>query len=316
MQVRLGVIMDPIQTIHIKKDSTFAMLLAAQQRGWSIAYMELKDLFLQSNVPWARMRNLTVRDKTAEYFQLGEEKNQQLDSLNIILMRKDPPVDMEYIYATQILELAERLGVLIVNKPQSLRDFNEKLFVSWFPQCCPPTLVSSDKQKVKDFLQQQEDIICKPLDLMGGQLVFRLQKADPNINVIIEALTNNGRNYLLAQRYLPEVKQGDKRVLLINGEPIPYALARVPQAGETRANLAVGGQGKGVALTERDKWICQQVGPVLREKGIFFAGIDIIGDYLTEINITSPTCIRELDAIYGLDISADLLDSIAKGVTE
>lgn len=312
MKMNLGVIMDPINAIKIKKDSTFAMLLEAQARGWAIHYMELKDLFLKDNEVWSQARNLQVWDNTEKYFELSEAKQQNLSKLNVILMRKDPPVDMQYIYCTQLLDLVERSGVLVVNKPQSLRDFNEKLFVNLFPQCCPPTLVTADKESIKNFLQEQGDIICKPVDRMGGQMVFRVKQGDGNANVIIETLTENQTKYIIAQRYLPEIKHGDKRVLLIDGEPVSYALARMPSAGDNRANLAVGGEGRGVALTERDKWICAQIAPTLKGKGLLFVGIDIIGDYLTEINVTSPTCIRELDKIYGLNISAKLLDCIEK----
>jgi len=311
MTIKLGVVMDSIQHIKIAKDTTFAMLLEAQRRSWTLFYMERKDLLLEDGVAFGSMRNIKVYDDKSHWYELS---NQQLinplHDLDVILMRKDPPVDQEYLYATQLLELAEMAGVLVVNKPQSLRDFNEKLFASWFPQCCPATLVTSDPVKIKQFLQDEQDIICKPLDRMGGQLVFRIKKNDPNVNVIIETLTNYGSNYLIAQRYISEITQGDKRIILIEGDPVPYALARIPAVGETRANLASGGQGQGVALTERDYWICEQIAPMLRERGILMAGIDVIGDYLTEINITSPTCVRELEAEYDLNICEQLFDCI------
>lgn len=304
-------IMDPISHINPKKDTTFAMLLEAQRREWPIFYMEQTDLFLQQDKVCARMRRLTVKDQAKDYFELGKETVQGLDQLAVILMRKDPPVDMQYIYTTQLLDKAEQQGVLVANKPQSLRDFNEKLFITHFPQCCTPSLVTHHIAAVKQFLAAHEDIIVKPLDGMGGFSIFRLRKDDPNINVTLEILTANNQRYMLAQRYIPEITQGDKRILMINGEPVPYALARIAAQGETRANLAVGGKGIGIELSERDRWICRQVGPTLKEKGLYFVGLDVIGDYLTEINITSPTGIRELDEQFKLNIAGLLMDSIS-----
>ncbi len=308
--ISLGVIMDPIAHINPKKDTTFALLLEAQRRQWSIFYMEQTALFLENEIPAARMRSLTVQDKVEAYFALGKETVQRLDRLSVILMRKDPPMDMQYIYTTHLLDKAEQQGVRVINKPQSLRDFNEKLFTLNFPQCCPPTLVTHTITAAKQFLQQHEDIIAKPLDGMGGFSVFRLRKNDPNINVILETLTANNQRYLMVQRYIPEISKGDKRILMINGEPVDYALARIAPEGETRANLAVGGKGVGIELSACDRWICQQVAPTLKEKGLVFVGLDVIGDYLTEINITSPTGIRELDQQFNLNISAKLLDFI------
>ncbi len=310
MNINLGVIMDPIHTIHPEKDTTLAILLEAQKRNWIIHYMEQRDIFMRDGKVYARMRLLTVRDDQQNWFTFNKEIIQPLDALNVILMRKDPPVDNEYIYTTLLLEIVKSQGTLIVNDPQSLRDANEKLFTARFPQCCPPTLVTHQAQQIRDFLQEHSDIILKPLDAMGGKSVFRLRKNDPNINVIIETLTQYESNYISAQLYIPEISEGDKRIILIDGEPIPYALARIAAPGETRANLAVGGKGIGVPLSEHDKWICQQVGPTLRDKGFLLVGLDVIGKYLTEINVTSPTCVRELDKIYGLNISAKLLDVI------
>lgn len=310
MNLKLGVIMDPINTIHPEKDTTLAILLEAQSRNWSIHYMEQRDIFMRDGRVHARMRILTVHDDKQNWFKFNQEIIQPLDELNVILMRKDPPVDKEYIYTTLLLELAESLGTLVVNKPQSLRDVNEKLFTAHFPQCCPPTLVTHQSQQIKDFLNEQGDIILKPLDAMGGKSIFRLRKNDPNINAIIEAVTQYETNYISIQKYIPEISEGDKRIILIDGEPIPYALARIAAPGETRANLAAGGKGVGVPLSDHDKWICQQVGPTLRNKGFLLVGLDVIGNYLTEINVTSPTCVRELDKLYGLNISAKLLDAI------
>lgn len=304
--------MDPISAIHIKKDTTFAMLLEAQHRGWQIYYMEIQDLFLEQGKVSARMRALTVQENAQHWFDFGVEQTQELQQLDVILMRKDPPFDMQYIYATYLLELAETQGALVVNKPSSLRDANEKLFTAWFPQCCPETLVTSDDKRLRQFIQQHQDVILKPLDGMGGFSIFRVSVGDLNTSVIIETLTQMNRRAIMAQRFIPQIDQGDKRILMVNGEPIPYALARVPAAGELRGNLAAGGTGVGVKLSARDHWICQQVGPTLREKGLLFVGLDVIGDYLTEINVTSPTCARELDAEFGINISGQFLDCVAE----
>lgn len=312
--LKLGVIMDPIAAINIKKDSTFAMLLEAQRRGWPIAYMEQGDLFLRDGKAFARIRTLRVQDNAEHWFDLGAETVESLSALDVILMRKDPPFNMEYIYTTYLLERAETEGVLVVNKPQSLRDCNEKLFTARFPQCTPPTLVTRSKMRLRDFLNEFGDIILKPLGGMGGASVFRLRADDPNLNVVIETMTENEQCFVMAQKFIPEISEGDKRILMINGEPVPYALARIPAEGETRGNLAAGGRGVGVPLSPRDRWICEQVGPVLREKGLLFVGLDVIGDYLTEINVTSPTCIRELDALYGLNIAGQFLDVVEKQV--
>ncbi len=311
MTIRLGIVMDPITSINIKKDSSFAMLLEAQQRNYEIHYLEMQDLFIQENTACARTRQLQLKDDNQNWFQfLTEPQTIDLSDLNVILMRKDPPFDMEYIYATYILELAEQHGSLIVNKPRSLRDANEKLFTLQFPQCTVPTLVSRNKDQFKQFLQQHKDIIVKPLGGMGGHSIFRVTENDPNLNVILETVTGHARQYIMAQRFIPEITQGDKRILMINGTPVDYALARIPPEGETRGNLAAGGRGVGIPLTERDYWLCKQVAPRLKEMGLLFVGMDVIGDYVTEINVTSPTCIRELDALYQLNISALLMDVI------
>lgn len=310
MQYQIGIVMDPISAINIKKDSSFAMLLAAQAKGWRLYYMEQQDLFLQQGVAYGRTQQLRVEENANQWYELSDPSTLPLSELDVILMRKDPPFDMEYIYSTYLLELAQAAGTLIVNHPQSLRDANEKLFTAWFPECCPDTLVTRDASLLRQFLAEHQDIILKPLDGMGGASIFRVQQTDPNLNVIIETLTEHGQRSIMAQRYIPDIVHGDKRILMINGEPVPYALARIPAEGETRGNLAAGGRAEGRPLTERDNWICQQVGPKLREKGLIFVGLDVIGDYLTEINVTSPTCIRELDAQFGLHIAEDLMDCI------
>ena len=312
MTLKLGVVMDPIATITIKKDTTFAMLLAAQARGWELHYFEQANLYAHGNEAFGQARRLSVQDNPQGWFTFHGARELPLAELDVILMRKDPPFDMEYIYTTYLLELAEKAGTLVVNQSRSLRDANEKFFALNFPHCCPPTLVSREPARLKAFLGEHADIVVKPLDGMGGASVFRLRSDDPNLNVILETLTAHGRRLTMAQRYIPEVTAGDKRILLIAGEPVPYALARIPQAGETRANLAAGGRGEGVPLSERDRWICAQVAPTLREMGLLFVGLDVIGDYLTEINVTSPTCARELDAQFGLDIGGDLMTAIER----
>ena len=307
MKISLGVLMDPIQHIKVYKDSTFAMLLEAQARGWDIWYMEQGDVVLKDNEVIAQAEHLAVVDQDEGWFEFGESREIRLADLDVILMRKDPPFDMQYIYTTYLLELS---GTMVVNNTQALRDANEKLSTAWFPQCCTPSMVSCRTEQFLNFLDEHEDIIVKPLDGMGGASIFRIRKQDPNTNVILETLTEHGQRFIMAQRFIPEISEGDKRILLIDGEPIPYALARIPQEGETRGNLAVGGSGVGVPLSDRDYWICEQISPELSRRGILFAGIDVIGDYLTEINITSPTCIRELDSIYNLNISGQLMDAI------
>jgi glutathione synthase len=311
MTIKLGVVMDPIDSIKIHKDSTFAMLLAAQRRDWQIHYMEQKDLSLQEGICWGTTRAMKVWDEPSKWFECGEKQTLPLHHLDVVLMRKDPPFDMEYIYTTYLLEQAEMKGCLIVNRPNSLRDANEKLFTSHFPQCTPPTLVTRRGDAIRAFHQQHHDVILKPLGGMGGDSVFRITPNDPNLGVIIETLTQHGSQYAMAQRFIPEISLGDKRILMIDGKAVPYALARIPAEGETRGNLAAGGRGEGVPLSARDHWIAEQVGPSLRSRGILFAGLDVIGDYLTEINVTSPTCIRELDNQYGLDIASDLMDAIS-----
>jgi glutathione synthase len=310
MTIKFGMVMDAIDAINIKKDTSFAMLLEAQSRNWELHYMELNDLFLRNGRAFARTRTLKVQRDYAGWFEFLSEQEIPLDELHVIMMRKDPPFDQEFLYATYMLELAESLGVYVVNKPQSLRDANEKLFTSWFPQCCTETLVTREPARVRDFLKEHQEIILKPLDGMGGASIFKVKLGDPNLSVILETMTAHKSQYMMAQKYLPAIKDGDKRILMVNGEAIPYALARIPEQGETRGNLAAGGTGVGQPLSERDWWISRQVGPTLREKGLVFVGIDVIGDTLTEINVTSPTCVQELDKQFGLNICGQLMDHI------
>jgi glutathione synthase len=316
MTINLGILMDPIQGINIKKDSSFAMLLAAQKKGWNLFYMELSDLYLEQGLPKARMRKLTVERNAQSWFQFETEQEQPLAFLDAILMRKDPPVDAEFIYATHMLERAEQQGVLVVNRARSLRDCNEKLYATAFPQCCPEVLVSRDQQRLKAFCLTHEDVIYKPLDGMGGSSIFRVQAGDTNLSVILETLTGHGTRQIMAQRYLPEIKNGDKRILIIDGEAVPYGLARIPGQGESRGNLAAGGRGEAQPLTERDYWIVDQIKDDLRARGLMFVGIDVIGDYLTEINVTSPTCIQEIDRAFNLDIADRLMTVIEKRLGE
>lgn len=310
MSVRLGVVMDPIHAIKPWKDTTLALLLEAQRRGWTLHYMETGDLALRDGQPLGRSRALSVRDDNDDWFELSDPAWAPLEELDVILMRSDPPVDTAYVYATHVLELAELAGVQVINRPVALRDCNEKLYTAQFPQCCAPTLVSADADQLRAFTAEQGHVVLKPLDAMGGASIFVVRDGDPNTSVILETLTGHGALQIMAQRYLPEIRSGDKRILMIGGEPLPWALARIPREGETRGNLAAGGRGVGVELTDRDRWICEQVAPELRRRGLDFVGLDVIGDYLTEINVTSPTCVRELDAIYETNISARLLDLV------
>lgn len=312
MTIKLGIVMDPISSINYKKDTSLAMLWAAAEKGWQLIYMEQKDLFLDNGKAYAMARPLNVHKDPEHFYDLGEESKMPLGDLDVILMRKDPPFDSEFVYSTMILEQAERDGAMVVNDPKSLRDCNEKLFATQFPQCCPPVLVTRRADLLKNFHKEHGDVIFKPLDGMGGTAIFRIKPDDSNVSVIIETLTNLGAEQIMAQKFIPEIKQGDKRILVVNGEPVPYALARIPASGETRGNLAAGGRGEGRALTDRDRWICDQVIPSLKEKGLMFVGLDVIGDYLTEINVTSPTCVRELDTQYDLNIAMILIEAIEK----
>ncbi len=306
----LGVVMDPIESIHPAKDSTLAMLLAAQNRGWTLIYFRQNDLAIRDGAPLGRGLQIKVYDDTSRWYEAGAQWSGGLEELNVLLMRKDPPFDMEYIYTTYILELAEERGLLVINKPASLRDINEKAYISWFPDCSPASLITRELDELRRFLAEQEKIIVKPLDGMGGRSIFIATQGDPNTNVILETLTNNGSKFTLAQRYIPEIAEGDKRILLIDGLPVEHALARIPAPGDSRGNLVMGAKAEGRKLTQRDHWICSRVGPILKTKGILFAGLDVIGDYLTEINVTSPTGIRELDRAFGLNIAAQLFDAV------
>jgi len=308
---RLGVVMDQIESIKPAKDSTLAMLLEAASRGWQLSYMEQADLWVRDGHLQARTRSLQVRDDPQDWFDLEDPVAGSLADLDVILMRKDPPFDMEYIYTSYLLGRAEQAGVLVVNRTSSLRDVNEKAYTMWFADCCPPTLITRSMTEMSAFLAEQGSIVVKPLDGMGGRSIFVVHAGDANGNVIFETITSAGTRFAMAQRYIPEIVEGgDKRILLIDGQPYPNSLARIPAPGENRGNLAVGARAEGRELTERDRWICERVGPVLKEKGILFAGLDVIGDYLTEINVTSPTGIRELERIFGDNIAGLMFDAI------
>lgn len=312
--MKLAVLMDPIQHLKPYKDTTVAMIKSAHSLGWSCSYFTQSDLFCHQGQAFAHVSEIRVGDEQSHDWATTKSLGEQpLSDFDIILMRKDPPFDMEYIYTTYALDLAARTGVLVANRPQSLRDANEKFFTLNFPQCCPATLVSKDIERLKAFWQKHQNVIFKPLEGMGGSSVFHVEEQGRNLSVILEVLTKNQAITIMAQQYIPAISTaGDKRILLINGEPAPYALARIPKKGELRGNLAAGAKGEVLAITARDRWICEQIAPTLREKGLYFVGIDVIGGYLTEINVTSPTCAREIMAETGLDITGDYLRCLAK----
>ena len=312
MSMNLAVIMDPIESITVAKDTSLAMMLAAQKRGWKLHYLEQTDLYMSNGQPHCRSAGVKVFDDPDHWFELADAIDQPLTAFDCILMRKDPPFDMDYIYTTYFLQRAVDEGVLVANHPTALRDINEKMFTAWFPQWCPPTLITCSEARIRQFHKEHGDIIVKPLDGMGGASIFRLRADDPNVSVVIETMTIFGKRQIMAQQYLPDIVDGDKRILIVDGVPVSHALARIPAAGETRGNLAAGGRGVAVPLSDRDRSIAESIGPVLRDKGVLFAGIDVIGDWVTEINVTSPTCARELDAQCNLDIGGDFMDALAK----
>ncbi|HXS04042.1 MAG TPA: glutathione synthase [Rhodanobacter sp.] len=317
MTLSVAVLMDPIGAIKVAKDTTLALLLEGGRRGHALHYFEQGDLALRDGVPWARLAALSVRDDPHDWYTLGRPQWRDLRELDVVLMRKDPPVDAQFIYDTMVLEVAQRAGVMVVNDPQALRDCNEKLFALAFPQCIAPTLVARDRAELRRFAAEHGEVVLKPLDGMGGRGIFRVRHGDSNLNSMLETLLGGdshgtGRQMAIAQKYIPEISAGDKRILVVEGEPVPYALARIPQGDEFRGNLAAGGRGEGVPLSERDRWIVTQVAPELRRRGLLFVGLDVIGDYLTEINVTSPTCVRELDSQFGLNIAGQLFDVIER----
>ena len=314
MTIKLGIVMDPISQVNIKKDSSMAMLLEAQDRGYELYYMEMKDLYLEQGECKAQTQKVKVFNDPEKWYELDSVEDINVADLDAVLMRKDPPFDTEFIYATYMLERAEVAGTLIVNKPQSLRDCNEKLFTAWFPELTPKTLVTRNNQKIREFHQKNKDVIIKPLDGMGGSSIFRIKENDPNVGVILETLTNHGEQYTMVQELMPAITEGDKRILIVNGEPMPYCLARIPAQGETRGNLAAGGRGEARPLSASDKMIAETIAPELKKRGLYFVGLDVIGDRVTEINVTSPTCIREIEAAYPINISGKLMDAIEEAL--
>ncbi len=312
MSIKVAVLMDPIEHIKVAKDTSLAMMLAAQKRGWQLYYIRRQDLFMRDGRPAARMQSVKVFDDKDHWYDAEPAAEKFLDELDCILMRLDPPFNMDYVYATYYLQRASDAGTLVLNNPAALRDINEKMYTAWFPDCCPPTLITSMEDKLRGFHQEHGDIIVKPLDGMGGSSIFRLKPDDPNVSVVLETMTLFGERQIMAQRYIPEITEGDKRILVVDGEPVSHALARMPAAGETRGNLAAGGTGVAVPLSDRDREIAETIGPELVKKGVLFAGVDVIGDWVTEINVTSPTCARELDAQCNLDIGSQFMTALEK----
>lgn len=312
MSIRMGVVMDAIEHISVKKDTTLALMLAAQSRGVELSYMQQHDLFIDQGVAKAQAAQLSVNDGSngQPHFTLDEQRIISLGDLDIVLMRKDPPFDNAYIYSTYILELAEKAGALVANKPSSLRDFNEKVFATHFPQFMSPTLVSSQASLLKAFHNEHQDVIFKPLDGMGGASIFRAKPDDANLSVIIETLTEHGKLPIMAQKFIPQISSGDKRILIIHGEVMPYCLARIPAEGETRGNLAAGGRGVVQPLSDKDRAIAEHIAPTLKAKGLLLVGLDVIGECVTEINVTSPTCVREISAGSGIDIAGQFIDGL------
>jgi len=313
MRLNVAVVMDPIEDIKPAKDTTLAMMLAAQRRGWTLSYLELRHLWLRDGVAWGRAHPLEVRDHPDDWFTRGEPAARPLGEFDVILMRKDPPFDTEYIYATYILERAEAAGALVVNRPQGLRDMNEKVYTAWFPECCAPTLITRDMADMHAFLREHGRAVCKPLYGMGGRSIFVLDAGDKNANVVFETLTEYGSRFAIVQRYIPDiVTSGDARVILVDGEPAPYALARIPSAADNRGNLAAGAKGVGRPLDDRDRWLASRIGPAMRSRGMLFVGLDVIGGFVTEINVTSPTGVRELGRQFDIDIAGLLMDAVAR----
>lgn len=308
--MKLAMIMDPIATVKTWKDTSFRLLLEAQQRGYEVYYLELADLSVVMGEPMASARRVDVVDQKTDFYKFGDSANMPLGDFDVIMMRKDPPFDMEFVYATYMLELAEQRGAVVVNRPDSLRDCNEKLFTAWFPEHIPETIVTRRAEQIREFHKQYKDIILKPLDGMGGASIFRVGEDGSNLGVIIETLTEHGQRYAMVQRYLPAIKDGDKRIILVNGEAMPYSLARIPSAGETRGNLAAGGSGRPQPLSDTDWELARAVGPELKKRGLLLVGLDVIGDRITEINVTSPTCMREIEAAYDINIAGKLFDAV------
>lgn len=311
MTIKLAVVGDPLDQFKPQKDTTLRLMLEAQSKNWQVSYLELADLSIRDGIAWGSARPVTLRDSATNWFDADAAQPIKLQDFDLLFMRKDPPFDLEFVNATHILELAQKAGLTVVNDPRGLRDIGEKLSIAQFPQFCPPTLISRDMQPFRDFLTEHENIVMKPLDGMGGASIFRVSQDDQNASVIFETLTELETRYAMAQRYIPDITAGDKRILVIDGQPYEHALARIPAKGELRGNLAAGGRGEGVDLSDRDYEIATTIGQWLKDRGMLFCGLDVIGDSLTEINVTSPTCVRELEAIYGDNIAGRILDAAA-----
>ena len=316
MHYTLGVIMDPIADIKPHKDTSFAMMLEAQRRGATVLYFTLNDLYIDNGKPMGLAKSITLRDQATDFYTLGEQETVSLGDIDVFIMRKDPPFDSEFLYATHILSLAQNEGALVVNNPQALRDFNEKLFTSYFPEHIPNTLVTNNQALIREFHAKHQDIICKPLDGMGGASIFRIKPDGNNLGVVIETLTQLGKRYMMVQEYLPQIKDGDKRILIVDGEVVPYCLARLPTKGETRGNLAAGGTGRPQPISDSDRALGEAIAPTLKEHNILFVGLDVIGNKITEINITSPTCVREIEGHYNINILSMLFDAIEKRLSK
>jgi len=308
--MKLGIVMDPIESINFKKDSTLAMMLEAQSREYQLFYITPDSLYINERGAFAIAKLINVKNDPTGWFNFKEEIQIRLSELDVIFMRQDPPFNSNFIYNTYVLESAEKEGVLVVNKPESLRDCNEKVFATEFPECCTPFLVTSNPDLLKSFIEDHRDTVIKPLDGMGGSSIFRLRNSDPNLNVILETITESFTTKVMIQTFIPEIVDGDKRILLINGKPMNAAVARVPAEGELRGNLAAGASAVARSLTEKDLWICEQVGPKLKDLGLVLVGLDIIGDYLTEINVTSPTCFREYESLCDIDVAFNFLEAV------
>jgi glutathione synthase len=312
--MKLAFVLDPLDSIKTYKDSSYAMMQEAASRGHALSSLQQEDVVLRDGKVFGYARDLALTSDPKEWYRVGKRAPVGLDTFDAVLMRKDPPFDMEYIYSTYLLELAERQGAWVINNPRAVRDHNEKLAIAGFSKFTVPTLVTREEALIRDFLAEFGDIVVKPLDGMGGTSVFRLHRQDHNIGVVIETVTHYGRRTVMAQKFIPEIVKGDKRVLIIDGEPVPYSLARIPKQGETRGNLAAGGTGVAQPLSERDLEIARALGPDLKAAGLMLVGLDVIGDYLTEVNVTSPTCLREIADQTGFNVAAMMIDAIEKAV--
>ena len=310
--MKLAFVVDPLDSFKIYKDTTFAIMREAQARGHALYAMEQADLAWRGGKVVGNARRIHLTGKKPAWYRAEKAAMTPLKSFGAVLMRKDPPFDMEYVYSTYLLELAEAQGARVFNRPRSIRDWNEKMSVARFPQFAPPTVVTRSEALIREFLAAHRDVILKPLDGMGGASIFRVRRDDPNVSVIIETVTQHGQRTIMAQRYLPEIRDGDKRVLLIGGKPVPWCLARIPKPGESRGNLAAGAKGVARKLTQRDREIANAIGPVVAKEGLLLVGLDVIGEHLTEVNVTSPTCFQEITEQSGFDVAGMFMDALER----